>query len=292
MLKNLFLISLLLLTSLTVSASHTISEAPASADRITEHYQNIWKGILSHICEGNLWVYYDTESNRRVLPKDVICPDVPNGFVATFKHTIAGPRSETTLTWVGTKVFNTVFYMDMFVYIKYDDLYPLLSQDERSDLETMCFLFRNTSMYADNRLCQQGCAAALYNNLKETEHAYFDLPTYSMLTPLVSFQIAQTLLDSVNGPKTFLDKKFRKPLELWNATQKEVHQIADKKFPGEFKDSVVIKAYAIHDLLLQFDDGILRMDFRSGETLYCRTDDFLQALPGWCAQFVPIIYDL
>jgi len=247
---------------------------------------------MAHVCEGNLWVYYDTKSYERVSPDDISCPGKAKGFIATFNHTITGARSEIELTWLGTRVLNTLYYMDIYVYFKYEDLYPLLSQDERYDLETMSFLFRNTTYQNTNNPCMQGCGAALYSNLKGTEEAWFKRRSYAFLIPLVSQQITEVLLDSTRCPKTFLDKEFRKPLVLWKATNTEVHQIADKKFPGEFKDSVAIKAYGTQNVQLQFTADVLSMHFHTGETLYCRSKDFLEALPPWCARFVGILYHL
>lgn len=285
---------LLVLASVVLSLQATaFNTGPVdSTDRITQHYRTLWGHIASHICAGRAWAYMDRKSDSPLAPETLSAPIEIGHFTAHFEHEVIGPRSETQLTWIGTKVYSTVFYMDHFVFVRYDDLYPLLSVQERVDLETVCFLFRNTQMYDAAKPGQQNCSAALFHNITYTEQAHFQLASYGFLSHLVSQQVTTSLADSTLGLPIFLDKALKEPIELWKATDRDVFQIADKRFPGEFKDSVVINTYGLYNLQLRFRGRIVYIRCTTGETIYCRYEDFLRALPQWCRPFLRIMYDL
>lgn len=278
---------LILLTCLL--GTNALSASPKdSVDALTQHYRGLWTKVMTLACEGhiNAYSYYD---RSRISPDDLMCEVPSYGFIAIFSSEVSGPVSTTRIQWLGTKAYS-IYGGAIELYFHYEDLYAVLSATEIASLEHLAFLLKNTTIYGNKRYYALNWHEAIKQNMKGEELAHYFMQNYSLLYGYITDQVSKTLRDSSTRLSTYTDRTLSDRIELWKAFDKAVIQIADQNYPGEFIDSVAIRAYGIERPGLSIDGDLLSIHCSTGETVYCHTEEFMDAVPAWCAALLRIIH--
>lgn len=183
----------------------------------------------------------------------------------------------------------------MSVGVKFSDLQTLLSGEDADKLMVLSLLFRNTNPNARISYFGQSPTNApdilhFYENLNQVEKAVLTAKSYQFLSKFVERFIAFALMDTLSPVTTFLDESLERPFLIDRLDQREVIQIPDMYFPGEFKDSVVQITYNLMDFKMDVTRHVVKISCQTGETIYCRKKEFFGILPNHCQKALELFH--
>lgn len=173
------------------------------------------------------------------------------------------------------------------IYISNSDLMASMESIELDFVLSMCLSFYGTSSSINKWTWQYANNNAIRANLGNHAYALLSNSNLKALAYELAKDISFYPLETIDF---FTDKKLLNPIDFKNNLQKEIIQVEDRRYKGEFKDSVVFNAYNLSNAKFLIQRDIVQINCSTGETIYCLRSDFYAEISPTSQAFLETLF--